>query len=168
MCHWVTTLSVRVTPRVVQLTRRKWTKQRARSRRCDRPGGAKIPVTKENVKEFVRLYIDWQFRKQCELQLASFKKGFTRMLDMRVIKALFDYEEVETLICGQRELHFEELRDHCIYANGYTPTSQMMTWLWEIVLDEWDDANRRKWLTFCTGSDRAPVNGLKSMKFFII
>jgi len=52
------------------------------------------------VKEFVRLYIDWQFRVQCELQLASFKKGFTRMLDMRVIKALFDYEEVETLICG--------------------------------------------------------------------
>jgi len=90
------------------------------------------------------------------------------MLDMRVIQELFDYEEVETLICGQRELHFEELRDHCIYANGYTPTSEMMTWLWEIILEEWDDAHRRKWLAFATGSDRAPVNGLKSLKFFII
>ena len=44
----------------------------------------------------------------------------------------------------------------------------MMTWLWEIVLDEWSDEKRRKLLTFATGSDRAPVNGLKSLKFWII
>ena len=43
-----------------------------------------------------------------------------------------------------------------------------MTWLWDIVLEEWEDDSRRKWLAFATGSDRAPVNGLKSLKFFII
>lgn len=43
-----------------------------------------------------------------------------------------------------------------------------MVWLWEIVLEEWDDDTQRKWLAFSTGSDRAPVNGLKSLKFFII
>jgi len=36
------------------------------------------------------------------------------------------------------------------------------------VLEEWDDEKRRKLLSFATGSDRAPVNGLKSMKFFLI
>lgn len=41
-------------------------------------------------------------------------------------------------------------------------------WFWEIVLEEWDDEKRRNLLTFSTGSDRAPVNGLKSMKFFIV
>ena len=87
---------------------------------------------------------------------------------MRLIKSLFDYEEVETLICGQRELNFEELRDNCIYAHGFTPTCDQMVWLWEIVLEEWDDDTKRKWLAFSTGSDRAPVNGLKSLKFFII
>ena len=35
-------------------------------------------------------------------------------------------------------------------------------------MDEWDDEKRRKLLTFSTGSDRAPVNGLKAMKFWII
>ena len=44
----------------------------------------------------------------------------------------------------------------------------MIKWLWEIVLEEWSDDNRRKLLTFSTGSDRAPVNGLKSLKFYII
>jgi len=63
-------------------------------------GGALILVTKHNVREFVRLFIDWKFRKQCEGQLASFKKGFRRILDMRTLKSLFDYEELETLICG--------------------------------------------------------------------
>ena len=131
-------------------------------------GGADIAVNKSNVQEFVRLYIEWTFKKQCEGQLASFKKGFERLLEMRLVKSLFDYDEVETLICGQRELNFEELRDNCIYANGFTPTHEQMVWLWDIVLEEWEDDSRRKWLAFATGSDRAPVNGLKSLKFFII
>lgn len=131
-------------------------------------GGSSIPVTKANVREFVRLFIDFHFRKQCEGQLASFKKGFERLIEMPIVKSLFDAREVETLICGQRELNFEELRDNCIYANGFTPDCPMMTWLWEIVLEEWEDDSRRKWLAFATGSDRAPVNGLKSLKFYII
>jgi hypothetical protein len=63
-------------------------------------GGASIAVNKSNVQEFVRLYIEWTFKRQCQGQLASFKKGFERLLDMRLVKSLFDYDEVETLICG--------------------------------------------------------------------
>jgi len=36
------------------------------------------------------------------------------------------------------------------------------------MLEEWSDDQRRALLTFSTGSDRAPVNGLRSMKFYII
>lgn len=68
--------------------------------------GANIYVTKNTATEFVRLYIDFQFKKQCEGQLASFKKGFARVIDMLVVKSLFDYEQVEALICGQQELNF--------------------------------------------------------------
>jgi hypothetical protein len=60
------------------------------------------------------------------------------------------------------------LKEYCIYANGYTPESELVSWFWEIVLDEWDDKMKRSLLTFSTGSDRAPVNGLKSMKFYIV
>ena len=64
-------------------------------------GGENIYVTTENAAEFVRLFIDYKFKKQCETQLKYFKKGFARVIDMLVVKSLFDYEEVETLICGQ-------------------------------------------------------------------
>ena len=87
---------------------------------------------------------------------------------MPILKSLVDFDDLEQLICGQRELNFEELRDSAIYANGFTPNCPMMKWFWEIVLDEWDDEKRRKLLSFSTGSDRAPVNGLKSMKFYLV
>merc|ERR1712157_96028 len=74
------------------------------SQRELKENGASILVTQKNVHEFVRLYIDFQFNKQCEGQLASFKKGFERLINMQIIKKLFDTEELETLICGQREL----------------------------------------------------------------
>ena len=43
-----------------------------------------------------------------------------------------------------------------------------MKWFWEVVIEEWDDEQRRKLLQFSTGSDRAPVNGLKQLNFAII
>lgn len=81
---------------------------------------------------------------------------------------MLDHEELEQLICGQRNLDFEELKEHCLYENGLSPESELAVWFWEIVLDEWDDAKRRLLLSFATGSDRAPVNGLKSLKFYIV
>lgn len=72
------------------------------------------------------------------------------------------------LICGVKELNFTELRDSANYSSGYQLGDRNTTWLWEIVLEEYTDEQRRKLLTFSTGSDRAPVNGLKSLKFYII
>lgn len=90
------------------------------------------------------------------------------MVSKEVLKALLNSEELEQLVCGQRELNFKELQDTVIYGHGFTPDCPMMKWFWEIVLDEWDDQKRRKLLIFSTGSDRAPVNGLKSLKFYIL
>ena len=108
-----------------------------------KPGGADILVTKENRKEFVQLFVDFEFRKQCEEQLKSLKKGFERMVDLPMLKALLDASELEDLVCGERKLNFAELRDHAIYANGFTPDCPMMKWLWDIVLNEFDDSQRR-------------------------
>lgn len=90
------------------------------------------------------------------------------MVDKEVLLTILTPEDLEQLICGQRTLDFKELKEYCIYANGYTPEDTLIAWFWEIVLDEWDDTQRRSLLTFATGSDRAPVNGLKAMKFFIV
>lgn len=90
------------------------------------------------------------------------------MVDLPVLKALFDAEDLEQLICGQRNLNFAELKEVALYANGFTPESPMMKWFWEIVLGEWDSQKQKNLLIFTTGSDRAPVAGLKTMKFVLV
>lgn len=77
-------------------------------------------------------------------------------------------EDLEQLICGQQKLKFKELEEVCKYGNGFTPQSKCIKWFWQIVLDEWDDDQQRRLLLFATGTDRAPVNGLRAMKFAII
>ena len=84
------------------------------------------------------------------------------------MQSIVSPDELEQLICGQRTLDFQELKQYCHYANGFKPNHQLINWFWEIVLDEWDDSQRRALLAFATGSDRAPVNGLKAMKFVIV
>ena len=90
------------------------------------------------------------------------------MVDKEVLAEILTPNDLEQLICGQRSLDFNELKKYCIYANGFTPSSPLVNWFWEIVLEEWNDEQRRALLAFTTGSDRAPVNGLKAMKFYFI
>ena len=41
--------------------------------------------------------------------------------------------------------------------------AQSVKWLWEIV-NELDDEERRRFLKFFTGSDRAPIGGLGNLR----
>lgn len=70
------------------------------------------------------------------------------------------------LICGSPKLDFVELERNTVYDGGYTKDSQTIKWFWEII-HSLDDENKKKFLFFCTGSDRAPIKGLGSMEFII-
>ena len=59
------------------------------------PNGGEIYVTKENREEYVRLYIEFEFEKQCAVPLASFRKGFERLCDLRLIMEVLDKDELE-------------------------------------------------------------------------
>ena len=40
-------------------------------------------------------------------------------------------------------------------------------WFWDII-HQFNEEQKRKFLFFCTGSDRAPIKGLGSMNFIIM
>lgn len=50
---------------------------------------------------------------------------------------------------------------------GYTGESPQAKWLWEIIHEDFDDEQRKKFLAFVTGSDRAPILGLGSVKLYV-
>ena len=69
-------------------------------------GGSEIYVTKENREEYVELYIEYIFNKQCERQIKAFQKGFYRVCNEDVIMNMFKPEELELLVCGSKKLDF--------------------------------------------------------------
>jgi ubiquitin-protein ligase E3 A len=85
----------------------------------------------------------------------------------REVLSLCQPEELELLVCGSKELDFRELQKESEYVDGYTEDSQIVKWLWEIVLEEMSEFEKKKFLQFSTGCDRAPVGGLGTLPFYV-
>lgn len=131
------------------------------------PNGKEIMVTKENCVEFIEAYVDFIFVKQCENQVNAFKRGFYKLFDERMLKLLYTSEELEQYVCGSKDLDFKELKRCAKYIQPLHPEHQFVKWFWEIVLDDFDDLQRRQLLAFTTGSDRAPITGLEDVEFIL-
>ncbi|XP_013919898.1 PREDICTED: ubiquitin-protein ligase E3A isoform X1 [Thamnophis sirtalis] len=128
--------------------------------------GDKIPITNENRKEFVNLYSDYILNKSVEKQFKAFRRGFHMVTNESPLKYLFRPEEIELLICGSRNLDFQALEETTEYDGGYTRDSLIIREFWEIV-HSFTDEQKRLFLQFTTGTDRAPVGGLGKLKMII-
>ena len=100
-----------------------------------KPNGAEIFVTKENRDEYIELYLDYIFNKQCENQFRSFRKGFYRVCDEEIITNMFKAEELLLFVCGTEYLDFAEWRKAARYVDGYDANHQIVGWFWEILLE---------------------------------
>ncbi|KAM9849285.1 ubiquitin-protein ligase E3A [Aulostomus maculatus] len=128
--------------------------------------GEHFSVTKENRQEFVDLYAEYILNKSVERQFRAFKKGFLMVTNESPMKYLFRPEEVELLICGSRKLDFEALEKTTEYDGGYSKDSQIIKDFWEVI-HSFGDEQKRLFLQFTTGTDRAPVGGLGKLKMII-
>uniref|UniRef100_A0A7S2S0T5 HECT-type E3 ubiquitin transferase n=2 Tax=Rhizochromulina marina TaxID=1034831 RepID=A0A7S2S0T5_9STRA len=130
-----------------------------------KPNGGDIPVTRDNVQEYVDLYVDWALSTSVEKQYSAFEKGFLRVCGGEALN-IFQPEELELLVCGNPVLDFEALERVTQYDDGFTAESATITRFWSVV-HRLDEEEKRLLLKFATGSDRAPINGLASLTFVI-
>ncbi len=68
-----------------------------------KPGGADIPVTEENKKEYVNLIIEYRISKRVDAQVEAFMSGFNELIPQELIN-VFDEKELELLISGIPEI----------------------------------------------------------------
>ena len=132
------------------------------------PDGDATYVNFTNREEFVRLFIEFDVLRQTQTRFDAFWRGLSRFIDPMTLTELFDIEELPTLIAGQQALNYDELKKGSRYGGGFNLEHRMIKWFWELVIEEWSDEQRRLLLQFSTGTDRAPVNGLMSLKFAIV
>ncbi len=123
--------------------------------------GENIYIDNTNKDEYVDLYLDWYFNKSIEEYFKYFKNGFFRVCDKQLSPILLP-EELELIICGTQVLNFYELKRVAKYEDGYKKDSLTIKYFWD-VLFEFSEEEKKKFLFFVTGCDRAPINGLGSL-----
>ena len=129
-----------------------------------KPGGENIMINNTNKEEYVELYVDWYFNKSIDEFFRSFEKGFYKVFSRNLSK-IFTPEELELILCGTQILDFHELKLACQYEE-YDKNSETIKYFWEILFD-FNEEEKKKFLSFVTGCDRAPIDGLGSLPITI-
>lgn len=121
-------------------------------------------MTLENRGEFVRRYCQWLLTTGVQRQFEPFKKGVRRVCDSSLFNAL-DSAELELIACGEQDLDFSQLRKNTHYE-GFSEDSEYVASFWTVLLT-FDSVQKKRFLSFVTGSDLAPVGGLQELQLVL-
>jgi hypothetical protein len=129
------------------------------------PGGATVAVNAANRRAYVDAHVRWTMDDKVAPQFAAFARGFHRVCGGPAL-TLFTPAELELLVCGLPHLDFEGLQAAARYEGGFSPSSPAVVWFWQIVRGM-SLEQKRQLLAFSTGSDRAPVGGLRELSLLV-
>ena len=63
-------------------------------------------------------------------------------------------------MCGEHVLDFEQLKKQCVYQQPYSESHKVAAWFWKLLLEEFNEDQKKKFMKFVFGSERAPAGGL--------
>lgn len=126
-------------------------------------GGKDIPVTLDNLEEYLQLVVHWSLVESVSRQFEAFREGFESIFPLSTLQSFYP-EELEQLFCGNATDTWDVkmLMESCRSDHGYTHDSRAVKFLFE-VLSSYDGMEQRKFLQFVTGSPRLPVGGFRSL-----
>ncbi|GBE61096.1 HECT-domain (ubiquitin-transferase) domain-containing protein [Babesia ovata] len=126
-------------------------------------GGSDMLVTKENLNLFLFMFADFKCNTMIEKQSSAFLQGISSVIPLDWLR-MFSYSELVYLISGSSAaINIEDMRANATYSAGYTDTSEVIVWFWEI-LSEFDDEQRRMFLWFVTCCKREPLMGFRQLQ----
>ncbi|KAL5526560.1 hypothetical protein ACEPAF_8284 [Sanghuangporus sanghuang] len=124
-------------------------------------GGADVPVTDENKKEYVDLVVEYRIYKRVQEQFEAFMSGFNELIPQELIN-VFDERELELLIGGMSEIDVDDWAKYTDYR-GYEMSDEVIQWFWKCIRS-WPPERKSRLLQFTTGTSRIPVNGFKDLQ----
>jgi hypothetical protein len=123
-------------------------------------GGADIEVTNDNFPEYLEACMKYRMIGRVKEQLNELLLGFFDVIPEPLL-TIFDFQELELLMCGLPEIDMQDWQDHTEYSGDYEniggeyPTCQ---WFWEVV-GEFDQETKARLLQFVTGTSGVPSRG---------
>ncbi|KAH8402223.1 hypothetical protein KR009_010494 [Drosophila setifemur] len=126
-----------------------------------KPGGASIPVTEENKREYVKLYVNYRFMRGIEQQFLALQKGFCELIPSHLLRP-FDERELELVIGGISSIDVNDWRNNTRLKHCTNETTQVL-WFWQVV-ESYSSEMRARLLQFVTGSSRVPLQGFRALQ----
>ncbi|KAI6070048.1 putative E3 ubiquitin-protein ligase HERC3 isoform X1 [Aix galericulata] len=123
--------------------------------------GTNIPVTKQNRKEFVDLYVNYIFNESVRKPYEDFMQGFLRGCPARSWKMFLLPVELQVLLLGHATYDWRLLQKNVVYRN-YQESHQTIKDFWTVFF-RLPEEKKKKFL----GSDRIPAYGLEYLRFTI-
>ncbi|KAI5885615.1 uncharacterized protein SCHCODRAFT_01176478 [Schizophyllum commune H4-8] len=118
------------------------------------PGGAQIPVTEANKKEYVDARVGHRLIGRVRQELDAFRDGFTGFVPIDLLRR-FTEGELAVLSCGLPEITISGWQRRT-QIRGYAPDDSVVAWFWDCVRG-WDVTRLEKLLFFVTGKTRVPL-----------
>ena len=124
-----------------------------------------VDVTNQNAERYVKAYVNFVLSRSVQRQFNAFRRGFDMTCPATTYK-LMAPQELDILVSGEELFDWDALIKNARYKNGYTEKSKAIVWFWDI-FREMEQTDKRNFLKFATGTDKAPFGGLGSLRITI-
>ena len=128
-------------------------------------GGSEIEVDNDNFLEYVEACLKYKLMDQVKPQLNELLLGFFDVIPEPLL-TIFDFQELELLMCGLPEIDMEDWKAHTDYTgefDGFGAEHPTCQWFWEVV-EEFDQEMRARLLQFVTGTSGVPSRGFSVLQ----
>ena len=122
--------------------------------------GANMDVTNDNLPEYLEACLKYRMLDRVKPQLNELLLGFFDVIPEPLL-TIFDFQELEVLMCGLPEIDMSDWMEHTEYSGEYDGIGvehQSCKWFWEVVT-EFDQEMKVRLLQFVAGISRVPSGG---------
>lgn len=123
-------------------------------------GGADIEVNNNNFPEYLEACLKYRMLERVKPQLNELILGFFDVIPEPLL-TVFDFQELELLMCGLPTIDMEDWQEHTEYSGEYEGVGDdhpCVQWFWEVVT-EFDQEMKARLLQFVTGTSGVPSRG---------
>jgi len=114
------------------------------------------PVDFEQARLYAALLQRARLTIECGPQLAALRAGLVRLLPGAAL-SLLTWEELQELVCGDKDINLELLKRHTEYGGGLTASSPRVINLWTVLAD-FTQHQRRRFVKFAYAQERLPTS----------
>lgn len=129
------------------------------------PKGETFDVTNHNLMQYLMLMLEYRLIRRNNCQLKELVAGFYEVIPEPLL-TIFDYQELELLLCGLPKIDIEDWMNNTEYSGLYEVDDGnciVCEWFWEVV-NEMDTEKRARLLQFVTATSSVPSRGFSVLQ----